>query len=428
MSKDHGKDPAGIPTGGPHAASTQAGAAVELDADPTWPPLDFEEREWNLRTDLTTVSRSMRALHRGPYLAAITPEIAGLPVELPSATLALADEASAQITRFDAEMGAEIAPFATILLRSESASSSMIEHLSSGAKQIALADLGSREKRNATEIVGNGRAMRAAIDLSDDISTDSILAMHHALLEEIHPEIAGRWRTEQVWIGGDSYGPHGADFTAPHHERVPAAMDDLVAFANRYDVPVLVQAAITHAQFETIHPFPDGNGRTGRAMLHSMLKNKELTRNVTVPISAGLLTDTESYFAALTAYRHGDPLLIVERIADASFHAVGNGRRLASEIKATRAEWDDRITARRDAAAWRLADLLLRQPVVDGETVARRLGIPPNSARSALAHLTEVGVLNEFTGFTRNRMWEAKEITTALDAFASRAGRRGSAG
>ena len=428
MGVDKTEDPAGILTGGGYGAPTRASAAVDLSAESTWPSLSFEQREWHPRADLSTVSRAMRARHQGPYLAAITPEIAGLPVELPSATLALADEASAQIARFDAEVGAEIAPFSTILLRSESASSSMIEHLSSGAKQIALADLGSREKRNATEIVGNGRAMRAAIDLSDDISTDSILAMHHALLDEVHPAIAGHWRTEQVWIGGDSYGPHGAEFTAPHHDRVPAAMDDVVAFANRYDVPVLVQAAITHAQFETVHPFPDGNGRTGRAVLHSMLRNKELTRNVTVPISAGLLTDTDSYFAALTAYRHGDPVPIVERIADASFRAVGNGRQLAGEIKATRAEWDDRITARRDAAAWRLADLLLRQPVVDGETVAGQLGIPPSSARSALAHLTKVGVLSEFTGFTRNRMWEAKEITSALDAFASRAGRRGVAG
>lgn len=418
-------DAAGTPTAGGNAASAQLRAGVELDTEARWPPLDFEEREWRPRADLSMVSRSMRARHQGPYLAAIPPEIADLSVRLPSDTVALADEASAQITRFDAEMGTDLAPFSAILLRSESASSSMIEHLSSGAKQIALADLGSHEKRNATEIVGNVRAMRAAIELSDDISTASILAMHRALLDEIHPEIAGRWRTEQVWIGGDSYGPHGADFIAAHHEMVLPAMDDLVTFANRYDVPVLVQAALTHAQFETIHPFPDGNGRTGRAMLHSMLKNKGLTRNVTVPISAGLLTNTESYFAALTAYRQGDPLPIVERIADASFHAVVNGRQLAGEIKATRAEWDGRITARRDAAAWRLADLLLRQPVVDGETVATQLGIPPTSARSALAHLTEAGVLSEFTGFTRNRMWEAKEITTALDAFASRAGRRG---
>jgi Fic family protein len=65
-------------------------------------------------------------------------------------------------------------------------------------------------------------------------------------------------------IGGSSFGPHGADFVPPHHDRVPALMDDLVRFMRRTDLPLLAQTAVAHAHFETIHPFPDGNGRTGR--------------------------------------------------------------------------------------------------------------------------------------------------------------------
>ena len=107
---------------------------------------------------------------------------------------------------------------------------------------------------------------------------------------------AGRWRDEQVWIGGDSFGPHDAEFVPPHHARVPALMADLIKFTSRADLPLLSQAAIAHAQFETVHPFADGNGRTGRALIHAMLRGHRLTRNVTVPVSAGLLTDTRSYF------------------------------------------------------------------------------------------------------------------------------------
>ncbi len=102
----------------------------------------------------------------------------------------------------------------------------------------------------------------------------------------------------------------------PH--RVPAAIDDLMAFAARDDVPLLAQIAVAHAQFETIHPFTDGNGRTGRALVQAMLRNKGLTRQVTVPVSAGLLADTDGYIAALTAYRDGDAAPIVERFAEAS--------------------------------------------------------------------------------------------------------------
>ncbi len=256
-------------------------------------------------------SRTLRRRHAGSYEAAVVPAIARLDVALPTAALALADEASSEIARFDAEMGAEIAPFGAILLRSESSSSSKIENLTSGARAIALAELGNDDKQNASEIVANVHAMQAAIDLADRLDTHAVLAMHAALMQRHHPEAAGHWRREQVWIGGGNFGPHGATFVPPHHERVPAAMADLMRFVQRDDLPVLAHAALAHAQFETIHPFADGNGRTGRALVHSMLRAKALTRNVTVPVSAGLLTDTDAYFAALTSYRRGDPARIV---------------------------------------------------------------------------------------------------------------------
>ncbi|GAA4401424.1 Fic family protein [Tsukamurella soli] len=346
------------------------------------------------------------------------------PPVAPEVTL-LATEASAAVTRFDAELGREIAPFASILLRSESASSSQIENLSSGAKQIALAELGSREKRNATAVVGNVAAMEAAIALADQRDPESILAMHRALLEGTEPDIAGRWRTGPVWIGGTGVGPHGADYVAPVAERVPALIDDLVAFTGRADILPLVSAAVTHAQFETIHPFPDGNGRTGRALVQAMFRSSGLTRNVTVPVSAGLLADTGRYFATLEAYRRGDVTPIVEVMANAALSAVANGSRLVADLRSVNAAWNERVGVRRGTAARRLLDVLLRQPVIDARTTAVELGIAPGNVGRAIAPLVDAGILCEFTGFGRNRMWHAKEVTDALDEFAARAIRRG---
>jgi Fic family protein len=394
-------------------------------SEANWPALGWEERPWVPKVPSSLVSAGIRHRHGGSYRAALVPRIADLaPPRLPGDVLTLADDASAEIVRFDAELGAEVAPFASALLRSESASSSMIENLTSGAKAIALAELGSTERRNATEIVGNVAAMRAALDLADSLDAAAILAMHAALMAGLEPGMAGRWREEQVWIGGTSFGPHDASFVPPHHEHVPALMDDLVMFTRRTDMPVLVQAAIAHAQFETIHPFPDGNGRTGRALIHAMLRGHRLTRNVTVPVSAGLLTDTGSYFDALTAYRSGDPGAIVGQLAEASFAATANGRQLAGELRSIRAGWDETVKARRGAVAWRLADLLLRQPVVDAATVAAELELAPQNAQRAITPLADAGVLTEFTGFKRNRMWQASEVLSALDEFAARAGRR----
>ncbi len=388
-----------------------------------WPALTYESVPWALANDVS-IPRSRRAAHSGPYNAAIPPAIARLDVPITTETLALTDEASTEIARFDAELGVDLAPYAPLLLRSESAASSKIENLTASAKAIALAELGDATKHNAGIIVANTRAMVAALALADDLDEQAILDMHEVLIGPSHPEWVGHWRDEQVWVGGSNYGPHEALFVPPRHERVPEAMADLVAFLRRDDMPTLVQATIAHAQFETIHPFPDGNGRTGRALIHSLLRAKRLTRTVTVPVSAGLLTDTDAYFASLTAYRDGNPTTIIELIAEATFRAVDNGRTLASDLSSIREGWTEMITVRRGAAAHRLADLLVRQPVVDSPLVQNELGVAATNANTAIGHLEEKGILTKVSGNYRNRKWAAPEVLAALDEFAGRAGRR----
>lgn len=388
-----------------------------------WPALTYESLPWQ-PAESAYGSRTARRRHRGPYEAAVAPEIAEATVALPSDTAALAEDAAAEIARFDAELGREIAPFAAVLLRSESAASSKIERLTASARSIAEAELHSHAGRNASLIVANQRAMTAAIALAERIDGNAILAMHAALLERADPEIAGRWRDQQVWIGGGDLGPHGAAFVPPHHSRVRSNIDDLVRFVARDDVPILAHAALAHAQFETIHPFPDGNGRTGRALVHAHLRAKGLIRNVTVPVSAGLLTDVDGYFAALTRYRNGEATPIVESFAAAAFQAVANGRRLVDDLHAIRQDWQERVRARRDAAAWRVADLLLRHPVVNAALVASELGVAPQNTYRSLRPLLDAGVLVEFTDRRRNQLWRTPEVLDALDRFAARAGRR----
>jgi Fic family protein len=397
-------------------------------APTSWPALQYETLLWESREVRGTASRRQLQRHRGPYRAAIVPKIADRELDLPGHVLAAAEDASNEVVRFDADLGDEIAPFGAVLLRSESAASSQIENLTASARAIAEAEIRETGRHNTAQIVANTRAMRAAIAMADRLEGDSILAMHRALLENTEPQIAGKWRQDQVWVGGSAIGPHGAIFVPPHHSRVEPAIDDLMTFARRDDWPVLVQAAIVHAQFETIHPFPDGNGRTGRALLHSMLRNKGLTRNVTVPVSAGLLTDTGAYFDALGTYRAGDPSAIVDQLTNAAFAAVANGRELVTELREIRHGWNVRVSGRRNSSVWRVADLLVRHPVVDAQLLSRELGIAPNNVYRYIEPLERAGVLVEFTDRRRSRAWRSTEVLAALDDFAVRAGRRRLAG
>lgn len=396
---------------------------VSVAATGPWPAVTYEVCDWVSADEPGAASRRQLARHRGPYRAAVPATIADVALELPPEVLGASTDAAQEVARFDAELGGEIAPFSAVLLRSESMASSQIENLTASARAIAEATLGEPTGANARKVVGNVAAMNAALALSDEISSAAILRMHEALLAHTDPEIAGRWRQEQVWIGGSALGPHDATFVPPRHDLVPAAIDDLVAFAARTDVPVLAHVALAHAQFETIHPFPDGNGRTGRALMHAMLRHAGLTRNVTLPISAGLLVAVEDYFDALTAYRAGDPAPIVERVAEAAYAAVDNGRRLIADLHQVRDGWNSRVRARRDAAAWRIADLLIRQPVVNVALISRELGIAAPNVYRALAPLVEAEVVTS-SGRQRDRVWRSAEVLRAVDAFARRAGRR----
>jgi Fic family protein len=361
----------------------------------------------------------------GTYHPVVPARIADLALGLPPSVLADAESASREIARFDAELGGEIAPFASVLLRSESAASSQIENLTASVLAIGEAELpGGKAEQNAAMVVANTAAMQAAVALSDTVDADAIRAMHRVLMIGDPRHTPGEFRAEPVWIGGGST-PIGATFVGPRHELIAATIDDLIAFAHRDDVPALPQIAVSHAQFETIHPFTDGNGRTGRALVQAMLRNKGLTRQVTVPASAGLLADTGAYFAALTSYREGDAAPIVESFSHATILAIVNGRRLVADLREIRESWNGVIAARSDSAVWRVADLLTRRPVVNAALLAHELGIESTNAHRYLNPLTKAGILIETTNGPRNRVWRSPEVLAALDAFAERAGRRG---
>lgn len=386
-----------------------------------WPSIKMEPQIWMPATAGHGIYQQSRF---SPYESAVPPMIADQTPAPDVEALQLAEQATNELTRLDAELGHKVAKFAPVLLRSEAASSSQIENLTASARAIFGAELGLKTSRNAELIAANTRAMTAALQLAEKISPDSIIQMHGVLMENqgIHP--AGQWRDEPVWIGTRSDTPVGADFVAPHHTRVPGLVDDVVAFASRFDVPALVSVAVVHAQFETIHPFTDGNGRTGRALAQSILRFRGVTRNVAIPVSAGLLADIEGYHQALTAYRAGDVTPIVRAFANAALRAVSNARQLVERIEAIQESWKGRLTARRNSNAWRILDLVAQRPVIDSATAASELGVKQPNVYPPLKTLVDAGILKSKAEHKLGPFWHTDEILEALDDFAKRAGRR----
>lgn len=388
------------------------------------PPVGLEGHQWIADS---FYSRSARRKASGTYYSTIPAKLAAYPIALPTTVSADIADATAALSSFDTYAAAHLTartlgPMSAVLLRTESTSSSQIENLTVGARKLALESLGEHVGGNASIVVGNVRAMEAALKLSHDLSESSILAMHRALLggEPGWERIAGHYREQLVWVGTTAAGPRGASHVAPQPELVPECMSDLLAFIDRDDLPPLVQCAIAHAQFETIHPFVDGNGRVGRTLVHAMLRNKGVVTRTSPPVSAGILHDTANYFDALTQFRRGDALPIVTCFIEAAQFAADSGRKLIDALEGELDADESKLgSLRKDASGRRLLPHLIEQPIVNAAFVQQALNTSRATAQRAIEQLTQAGVLVERTGMRRNRVWEEPGVIEILDDYAA---------
>lgn len=388
-----------------------------------WPRPGHETLPWTSRMAEFLTPRQ-RVLLPSTYEAAVVPEIADAALTLSTRLAAAEADAVAAVSRFDSDAASALLPFTPLLLRSESSASSRIEQLTVSARRLMEAELFGAGRGNAALVVANTRAMTAAASIRPPLSLDSLLSMHRALLESSAPDDAGALRREPVWIGGSELSPAGALFVPPRHERVPEALEDLFAFTRRTDLPPLTRAAIAHAHFETIHPFVDGNGRTGRALIHVLLSWAGLTPHAPLPLSAVLLADVDSYFRSLDAYRCGEPLVIVELFIEAAARAAALGRSAGRRIGRTVETMLERSPGRAGTPDRAIIELLARRPVLDAGSAATAVGVSEAAARRSLERLEAAGLLRGYLIGPHRRAWRSPEILDLMDDVASALGRR----
>ena len=391
---------------------------------PVWPAVSYESVEW---IPVGRPPREDRLLRT--YDASIPALIAKLPVRLGAEAMTVLNDATVAIVRLDTEVGADFLNVASSLLRSESVASSKIERLNATSQELGIAALHQRNRTEATVVLRNVESMQLALKIAstnEDFAVTDILAVHRTLMRDdpFESHSAGIIRTEQNWIGGSDYSPRDALFVPPQDHRVSEFLDDLVRFMNRTDIPALAQAFITHAQFETIHPFTDGNGRTGRALLHATSRRSGITKRVAIPTSAVLLADIDMYFASLTAYRGGDLDSYILHLGRASMKAADETHTLVTELDDIRARWIEVVKPRSGSAISAIIDFLPRQPVVGLEALQDMTSVHKSSLYRAIDSLVESGILSEITGDRRNQIWAATELLDAVDGLIRRLGKR----
>lgn len=385
-----------------------------------WPPISRETQQWMRDPDeLALLPKSARRRMLPTYEASIPHLIANRDVILSPQLTARVSDLLVSIARFDGEQMQRGYDLPALLLRSESSASSQIEHLTSSVRNVALAELADESPQNARLVAGNVAAMRKALASQDEITVDSIRDVHRILINWSGESFGGELRREQVWVGGTPYSPHGAHYVPPTWQRVPEYLDDIVAFISRDDVDPIVQAAVAHAQFETVHPFIDGNGRTGRVLLHKILRRSGVLLHVTLPLSAGLLHNVDAYMKSLEAYQEGNPIAVVEQLVDALELSLMVGRLVARNLDGVFAGWRGLMTERANSSIHRLPLVLAEQPVVTVPYVAEKMGITTRAAQNLVSRACEYEILRPLGNRRRGVFYQADELIDVLEEASS---------
>jgi Fic family protein len=377
----------------------------------------WEQAHWESSIESGVPRRERQS---GAYTRYVPDALEAHPVTMTSELARLVASAEQSVRSLNSPGGEALASISRFLLRSEAIASSRIEGLAPSPQQVALAELGTQESvRGVSEqarLVANNMTVvrRATTELveADEITVRHIVDLHAALLPD-QTQHHGL-RIVQNWIGGSTWHPIGAEFVPPAPEAVPGLMEDLVEYLNGAGHAPLVQAALVHAQFETIHPFTDGNGRVGRALIHTVLARRGITSTAVLPVSLVLATLRQQYVDGLTAYRHdADPTEAIaidgvrgwiEVFVRAARTAAQQSAELVSRIAELRADWDQRLAEyrveqglraipRTDSATARLLAMLPEAAVATAGTLTRILNVSYPAATAALEELRGAGVL-----------------------------------
>ncbi len=255
--------------------------------------------------------------------------------------------------------------------------------------------------------------------INDAIKSLETLPLSNRLLRETHAILLdgvrgktknlGEFRTSQNWIGVSL---KNAVFVPPHHNHVPELMSDMEKFLHdeNLNVPPLIKIAIAHYQFETIHPFLDGNGRLGRLMISLYLASEKLLVKPALYLSDYFERNKTAYVDHLMAVREGHHMrewliFFLHGIKETAESSIAVFRAIIALKERIEREVLPRFSYRRQDNAQRLMRYLYERPVVDIKAICQLLDTAPNTTGTLVNDLVKYGVLREITGQQRNRLF-----------------------
>lgn len=385
------------------------------------------------------LGRTRKERQSGEYYPYVPDMLSGQSFDFHSDAVAAISGAESAVRALNASSNTltDTETLARLILRAEAVASSRIEGLEISARKLlreeALQRIGQKRTSDsvASEVLGNINAMITAIEKavsSNRITVDTICDIHRNLVAGTSLEsYGGIVRTEQNWVGGNPYNPISAEYVPPRPDRVKELLEDLASFCNEERFSPIAQAALIHAQFETIHPFVDGNGRTGRALIHMVLRRRGLAERVVPPISLVLATYKKDYINFLSGYRcEGDFVDSeaalgrnewVEFFCASCTQACRGAQAFEERIISMQSVWNSKVNARKNSAVFDLIQLLPGMPVISVESAAIATEKSTEAIRLAIPTLMDAGILSQTSKGKRNRIFEATEVVDEFTRY-----------
>jgi Fic family protein len=378
----------------------------------------YEELTWVPKESLFYVPRRLRTEENLKYPSAVLDDLSNFNLVFDNVTQKLIQDTIEECSKVEGYLRDKAISLPMLLLRTEALSSSQIENYHSSNRNVALAQLRKPANSQANVISANLNALVYAIYQTKQLSLDAILSIHKILMSNSLMETGGFVRTIPNWIGKSSISPHGADYVPPHPSRLHEYLNHFLEFTNRKDLHPLVVAAFSHAYFETIHPFEDGNGRTGRVLIQMILHQSGFLDHLHIPLSVGLVKNTKEYVEALNAFRDGNYQRIVALFCNSALQVIPMIYEAIARIESVKNAWINSIDARKDAFVWQIIDEIIGQPVIDVAYLVNKYQMNDQAIRNNIDLLLRAGVLRKMNEHAqRSVVYESIAILEILDVF-----------
>lgn len=353
--------------------------------------------------------------------------LTGRAVELSETTVRATERAAAATRAVASHVQTGFEPLARLLLRAEGLASSHVEGIAAPLADVVLAQAGAGAG-TAAHVADNLAIVDAALTHAagnESLTAEDLHGWHRRLMQvgTLPDDLVGSWRDVVGWIGGAN--PLSAVFVPAPPTEIPGLMDDLLGVVDECPWDPVTTAALAHAQFETIHPYGDGNGRVGRVLALWILARHLDGVAVLPPMSVLIARDTAAYIAALGAFRIGMDDHLVAWFASVLTAAGEASITWADDLDEIVDRWEHRTEGlRSDATARRILPLLAGSPVVHAGTVADHLDVSAQAARTGLDALVKAGVLRDMGTVSDGpgrprRWWAAPELLDLVAAWSA---------